>query len=166
MNKISRNLLILCMTLLLNISCEKQVCLYCNTYNLYSFNEKILTYGNDYLNNYNDSIFICQTDDNWDNIVWGTYNTTDTWDNNSTATDATIDDGSPYETTETTGFSFINLDIYTLGYRTIDNNDIDNDGIINQLDNDIDNDGIDNNLDSSPYGIIDTSILELLICTE
>jgi hypothetical protein len=143
MNKQSRNLLILLMTLLLNISCEKQVCLYCNTYDLYGFSDNLLKYGNDYLNTYNDSLFICQTDDAWGNIAWGTYNNTNYAE-----------------------FAFIDLDIYTLGYRTIDNNDIDNDGIINQLDNDIDGDGINNNLDTSPYGIIDTSISELLICTE
>jgi len=85
----------------------------------------------------------CEQDDMWDDIVWGEYTDTDGGD-----------------------FSFIDLDIYTLGYRIIENNDIDNDGIINSQDQDVDNDGIINYEDSSPYGNQDNSIIELIICNE
>ena len=85
----------------------------------------------------------CEQDDVWDDIVWGEYSDTKGGD-----------------------FSFIDLDIYTLGYRIIDNNDIDNDGIINYQDQDIDNDGIINYEDNSPYGNKDNSIIELIICTK
>ena len=88
------------------------------------------------------TFFICENDDMWDDIVWGEYNHNDAGD-----------------------FSFIDLDEYTLGYRIINNNDIDNDGILNDIDNDIDNDGVLNYEDSSPYGTKDNSIIELIICT-
>lgn len=147
----------------MNASCEKQVCLSCNTYDLYSFNQNIVQYGNEFLNSFNDSIFLCETDDTWDDIVWATYQTTSS-PSNSTNTNPT--NFPVIISTENSGFSFIDLDIFTLGYRVIENNDIDNDGIINSLDSDIDNDGLSNNIDSSPYGIISTSTLELLICRE
>ena len=95
------------------------------------------------LEDYTEEFKVCENDDMWDDIVWGEYNHNDAGD-----------------------FSFIDLDIYTLGYRTVDNNDVDNDGILNQYDNDIDNDGINNSNDTTPYGIEDTSMIELIICLE
>ena len=95
------------------------------------------------LEDYTGEFKVCENDDMWDDIVWGEYNHNDAGD-----------------------FSFIDLDIYTLGYRTVENNDIDNDGILNQYDNDIDNDGINNSNDTTPYGIEDNSMLELIICLE
>ena len=78
----------------------------------------------------------------WEEIVWGEYSS---------------NDGGK--------LALLDLDEYTLGYRIIDNNDIDNDGIINSQDSDIDNDGITNNQDLTPYGTEDTSVIELIICT-
>ena len=116
-------------------SCEEDQCLTCNTYNLIEFTGEIEGfYG---------AFFVCESDDMWDDIVWGEYN-----------------DGVGGD------FSFIDLDEQTLGYRIIENTDIDGDGIINQNDYDIDNDGIMNYEDTTPYGIEDTSILELIICSK
>ena len=95
------------------------------------------------LEDYTGELKVCENDDMWDDIVWGEYDHNDAGD-----------------------FSFIDLDIYTLGYRIIENNDIDNDGILNQNDNDIDNDGISNYNDSTPYGTDDNSMIELIICLD
>jgi len=124
-------------------SCEKDPCLTCNTYNLIEFTGEIESfYG---------TFFVCESDDMWDDIVWGEWT-----------------DGVGGEWTDGVGgdFSFIDFDEYTLGYRIIENTDIDDDGIINQYDDDIDNDGIMNYKDTTPYGIKDTTILELIICSE
>jgi len=59
---------------------------------------------------------------------------------------------------------FFDLHNYTIGHRVIDNDDIDDDGIVNENDNDIDNDGIVNLLDETPFGNENNEIWELLIC--
>ena len=47
-------------------SCEKDQCLTCNTYNLMEFTGEIESfYG---------TFFVCESDDMWDDIVWGEYN--------------------------------------------------------------------------------------------
>ena len=133
MKRVKQKIIIFGVLIMLVTSCEKDQCLTCNTYNLMEFTGEIESfYG---------TFFVCESDDMWDDIVWGKYN-------NGVGGD----------------FSFIDLDEYTLGYRSIENTDIDDDGIINQYDDDIDNDGIMNYKDPTPYGIEDTSILELIIC--
>ena len=61
--------------------------------------------------------------------------------------------------------SLIDLDEYIVGLRTIENHDVDNDGILNEYDDDIDGDGILNYLDITQYGDKNNNILELVICT-
>ena len=86
------------------------------------------------------SFYVCEFDDMWDHIVWKEYNTPG---------------GTLY---------WFDLHEYTLGYRTVENYDIDNDGIVNENDNDVDNDGIMNLLDKTPYGTESNIILELIVC--
>ena len=94
------------------------------------------------LNDSTGTFNICENDNMWEEIVWAEYSS-----NNGGE------------------LTLIDLDEYTLGYRIIDNDDIDNDGIINNQDSDIDNDGIINNEDLTPYGTEDNSVIELIICT-
>lgn len=121
--------------LLLVTNCTQDRCLNCDIYEMLDFE------GN--LEDFYESILVCEGDHMWDEIVWGEYSDNSGGD-----------------------FAFIDLDIYTLGYRVIENTDVDNDGIINQYDDDIDNDGTLNFEDTSPYGIKDNSLIELIICTE
>tara|TARA_B100000965_G_scaffold373786_1_gene364486 strand:+ start:50 stop:487 length:438 start_codon:yes stop_codon:yes gene_type:complete len=137
-----RQISILILLLITITSCEQESCLYCNTYDIFEFNGDI--------ENYNDSLFVCEQDDMWDEIVWN------------------IEDYINAQTINDKGgdFSYVDLDIYTVGYRSVENTDLDNDGIINEYDNDIDNDGIINEYDTTPYGVNDLNIVELLICTD
>ena len=92
------------------------------------------------LTNIKESIYLCENDDMWNYIIWG---------NNE----------------ETGGsFTLIDLNKYQTGYRSVDNDDIDNDGVLNIDDPDIDGDGLPNNADISPNGFENNNILELVIC--
>ena len=127
--------IILIMTCFILVSsCEKEVCLTCNTYNIVSFNGD--------LKNFYSSFAVCENDDMWGEIIW----------------DINQEEGGVG--------SFIDMDIYTVGFRTISNPDIDGDGIENDNDIDIDGDGIENSKDYTPNGLDNTSIIELIICTE
>ena len=143
LQKINKNIIFAILFCLILFGCSKPRCLNCTNYNMLEFN------GN--LDNFIDSLYFCEDDDTWDEIVWGEYSYI-------SSLGGTVQDGGD--------LSFIDLDVYTLGYRIVDNNDVDNDGIVNQYDNDVDNDGILNFDDTSPYGIHDNSIIELIICTE
>ena len=62
--------------------------------------------------------------------------------------------------------SFIDLDKYIMGFRAIQNPDLDNDGIINAYDSDIDGDSIENNNDLINDLVNKQIIQELIICSE
>ena len=92
------------------------------------------------LTNPKDVFYICENDDLWDYIIWGNSN----------------DIGG--------NIALIDLTKYQTGYRSVQDDDIDNDGILNDSDNDIDGDGLLNNADVSPNGFENNHILELVIC--
>jgi len=94
------------------------------------------------LKNFYSSFAVCENDDMWGEIIW----------------DINQEEGGVG--------SFIDMDIYTVGFRNISNPDIDGDGIENGNDIDIDGDGIENSTDYTPNGLNNTSIIELIICTE
>ena len=130
--KIHKQILIISFFLFSLISCEKESCLNCNTYNLFDFNGD--------LTNYTGTLSVCEFDDMWSLIEWQNLNNPG---------------GTLY---------WFDLSEYQIGYRTMDNPDIDNDGIVNENDEDIDNDGVINLLDKTPYGNKNNTIWELLVC--
>ena len=115
-------------------SCQKEICLDCQCYDVSDFNGDLETFYH--------SFIVCEDDNMWQRISW-------------------------YEHSQEGGIKgFVDLDIYTVGFRTIENLDIDHDGILNENDNDIDGDGILNEDDYSSEGLDNNTTLELVICTE
>ena len=124
-------------------SCQKEVCLNCKTYNF--------EFSGD-LNDFYENFYVCENDAMWDEIAWA--NECD----NCTLPDDSGGNG-----------SLIDLNIYTLGWRHVENIDIDGDGIHNEIDGDIDGDKILNINDPFPFGLDNNNnitIVELIICTE
>lgn len=109
-------------------------------YNCKSYN--IETYDQN-LEDFEEEFSICEFDGIWNEISWR---------NN--------------ESNEGGDLSFIDLDKYIMGFRAIDNPDIDNDGVTNYDDSDIDGDGIQNDNDIINNLINITTIQELIICSE
>ena len=100
------------------------------------------TYNQD-LDNFKTSFKMCEFDNIWDDITW--YNN-----------DYNIGGG----------FTIVDLDAFMIGWRAIENPDIDGDGITNDNDNDIDGDGIINSQDMVGNTIDNNTIQELIICAE
>tara|TARA_Y100000814_G_C12067121_1_gene311709 strand:- start:114 stop:569 length:456 start_codon:yes stop_codon:yes gene_type:complete len=123
------------------MSCEKEIqCLNCNSHELDTFEGD--------LNNFYDTLIICENSQLWEEIIWYDECNGCVFPDNSGGTGSLID-----------------LDEYIVGLRTIENHDVDNDGILNEYDDDIDGDGILNYLDITQYGDKNNNILELVICT-
>ena len=122
-------------------SCDKEIqCLNCNLYELDTFEGD--------LNNFYDTLIICENSQLWEEITWHNECNGCIFPDNSGGAGSLID-----------------LDEYMAGMRNIENNDIDDDGILNEYDDDIDGDGILNYLDITQYGDQNNNILELIICT-
>ena len=94
------------------------------------------------LENYKTSFYLCENDDLWDEIIWQ--------DN---------------DYTQGGQLTFIDYDVYIVGFRAIENPDIDGDGILNENDNDIDGDGILNENDYTSTGFQINIVQELILCT-
>ena len=131
MNTVNNKILFV-ISLLFITNCTKESCLNCHTYNMSNFSGDLI--------DFKDSLYICENDDMWSYIVWGS--------NNEIGGSA----------------SLIDLNKYQTGYRSVPDDDIDDDGILNNDDPDIDNDGVPNAADISPNGLENKYILELVIC--
>tara|TARA_B100000945_G_C20298354_1_gene556751 strand:+ start:264 stop:680 length:417 start_codon:yes stop_codon:yes gene_type:complete len=134
-----KNILYLIFIILLS-SCQKEICLDCRTYDFYFP-------GN--LEDFHETFYVCENDAMWDEIAWANECPNCTLPINEGGAGALID-----------------LEIYTVGWRHVDNVDIDGDGIHNEIDYDIDGDDIFNIHDDTPYGLENNIIVELIICTE
>ena len=134
-----RIILYIILIILLN-SCQKEICLNCKTYD-FEFS------GN--LNDFYENFGVCNNDAMWDQIAWADECTNCTLPNDAGG-----------------GGALIDLDIYTVGWRHVENLDIDGDGIPNEIDYDIDGDEILNGNDPFPFGLENNIIVELIICTE
>ena len=117
------------------ISCERETCYSCKSYDLATYNQD--------LNEYEEEFEMCEFDGIWDRINW-------------------IDD----EASQGATLSFIDFDKYTIGFRAIENSDLDGDGIDNWEDNDIDGDSIPNNNDLVNNLLANQTIQELIVCSE
>jgi len=98
---------------------------------------------NQNLDNFKTSFEMCEFDGIWDEITW--YN------NNY------MEGGE---------LSIVDLDVFIVGWRAIENTDIDGDGILNDDDDDIDGDGILNEKDVTGNLMGNNMIQELIICSE
>ena len=132
--------IILCLIfmILLN-SCQKEICLNCKSYDF--------EFSGD-LNEFYENFVICENDAMWDQIAWA---------------DECINCVTPNDSGG--NIAIIDLDIYTVGWRHVENLDIDGDGIPNEIDYDIDGDDIMNINDPEPFGLESNIIVELIICT-
>jgi len=98
---------------------------------------------NQNLENFKTSFEMCEFDGIWDEITW--YNN---------------------DYTDGGELSVVDLDVFIVGWRAIDNPDIDGDGIINDDDDDMDGDGIMNEKDITGNVMGNNIIQELIICSE
>tara|TARA_B100000427_G_C15330257_1_gene516528 strand:- start:314 stop:718 length:405 start_codon:yes stop_codon:yes gene_type:complete len=117
------------------ISCERETCYSCKSYELATYNQD--------LNDYEEEFEMCEFDGIWDRVNW-------------------IDD----EAIQGATLSFIDFDEYTIGFRAIENNDLDGDGIDNWEDDDFDGDSIPNNNDIINDLLANQTIQELIVCSE
>ena len=125
----------------LTMGCQKELCRTCNTYNLESYQGE--------LDNFYGTFLVCEQDDMWDEIVW--------WEECH---------GCFLPSNEGGSGSLIDLNIYKVGIRNIENPDIDGDGVHNNNDIDIDGDGVLNFEDYTAHGLDENIMLELIICTD
>ncbi len=109
-------------------------------YNCKSYDTEIYEQN---LDNFEDEFEMCEFDGIWEEISWR---------NNEANPGGEL--------------SFIDLDKYIMGFRAIQNPDLDNDGIINAYDSDIDGDSIENNNDLINDLVNKQIIQELIICSE
>ena len=129
--------------LILLSSCQKEICLNCKTYDFVFTGD---------LNDFYEIFSVCENDAMWDEIAWANECINCIPINNSGGESALVD-----------------LDIYSIGWRHVENIDVDGDGIHNEIDDDIDGDDILNINDPFPFGLDNndnTTIVELIICTE
>lgn len=130
-----KHLLFIFFILLTIISCERETCYSCKSYELETYNQD--------LNDFEEDFEMCEFDSMWDKINW-------------------ID----HESTQEATLSFIDFDKYTIGFRAIENPDLDGDGLDNWEDNDFDGDSIPNNQDLINDLLANQIIQELIVCSD
>ena len=111
----NRLIILFSIFVLLMTSCEKEVCLNCNTYDLKKFTGD--------LDNFYSNFIVCENDAMWDNIVW--------WNENEEGGTGSLIDLNYY----TVGVRHVeNTDIDNNGVLNHYDDDIDGDGIPNDED--------------------------------